>query len=86
MFEIELTRQAAKVYKNADVITKRALNKCFEELQKGSLNHPNIKRLHGKLNGLFRYRIGHLRVIYKIKEERTIILVLAIGSRGDIYK
>ncbi len=41
--------------------------------------------LTGHLKGLFRYRKGKYRVIYNIKEEELIILVLKIGKRDGIY-
>jgi mRNA interferase RelE/StbE len=34
----------------------------------------------------YRLRIGDWRVIYIIQDEELIILVLKIGSRGDIYR
>lgn len=44
------------------------------------------KSLTGHLSGFFRYRIGKYRVIYIIKEDELIILVLKIGKRDKIYK
>ena len=35
---------------------------------------------------LYSYRIGDLRIVYSLKEDRLIVLVLDIGSRGDIYR
>ena len=34
----------------------------------------------------YRLRIGQWRAVYRIERERLIILVLDLGSRGDIYK
>jgi mRNA interferase RelE/StbE len=34
----------------------------------------------------YRLRIGDWRVIYTIQDEELIILVLKVGSRGDIYR
>lgn len=42
-----------------------------------------------KLKGsddLFRIRVGPYRVIYTIKDDKLIVLVLEIGDRKDIYK
>lgn len=35
---------------------------------------------------VYSYRIGDLRIIYSLKEDRLIVLVLDIGSRGEIYR
>jgi len=63
MFKIVLTKEAAKYYQKSDKKTKRLLNECFEDLKASPLNGPNIKRLHGELVGLYRYRVTSLRVI-----------------------
>ena len=35
---------------------------------------------------LYRYRVGDLRIVYSIEEDRLIVLVLDIGHRNDIYR
>ena len=85
MFKIFLTKEAAKFYQKANKATKDRLDKCFEALKIDPVNGPNVKRLHGELTGLDRYRVGQLRVIYKIEEDR-IVIVVAIGARGGVYK
>lgn len=44
----------------------------------------DVKRLQGR-NG-FHLRIGDWRLIYEVDRGRLIILVVEIGSRGDVYK
>lgn len=34
----------------------------------------------------YRIRVGNYRVIYTIENQLLIILILKIGSRGDVYK
>ena len=41
-------------------------------------------QLSGELKGLYRYRIGNLRIVYHIQGKTVIII--AIGFRGNIYK
>jgi mRNA interferase RelE/StbE len=41
--------------------------------------------LHGSLAGLWKYRVGDIRVIAQIKDERLIILVVQIGNRREIF-
>lgn len=86
MYKIQLTKEEIKYYKKCDVATKRQLNSCFEVLKRSPYNDVNIKRLQGELSGLYRYRIGSIRVIYKINETEITVFVVAIGNRGDIYK
>ncbi|WP_096200079.1 type II toxin-antitoxin system RelE family toxin [Bacillus sp. FJAT-45350] len=35
---------------------------------------------------MYRVRVGDLRLIYRVENERLLIIVLKIGPRGDIYK
>ena len=86
MYKILLSKESVKFYKKSDIKIKRQVNECFESLKTSPLNGLNIKRLHGALDGLFRYRVGSLRVVYKIDESIISVVIVAIGSRGDICK
>ena len=57
---------------------------AFQQLASGDSAQFNIKKLSGR-DG-FRLRIGGYRAIYRIHNDQLIIEVLAVGSRGDIYK
>jgi mRNA interferase RelE/StbE len=43
------------------------------------------KALRGKLSGLWRYRVGDLRIICRIEDTKLIVLVITIGHRKEIY-
>ncbi len=47
-------------------------------------NYPNVTKLQNRPG--FRLRVGDWRVIYEIRESELIVLVLNIGSRGEIYR
>lgn len=85
MYKIFLTKGAVKYYKKCEPTTQRRLDKCFGNLKKDPVNSSNVKRLHGELTGFFRYRTSDLRVVYKVEDDQIVIIV-AIGARGDIYK
>jgi mRNA interferase RelE/StbE len=63
MFEVYLSREAEKIYLKATPKTTRLLDRCFRDLEESPLSGPDIKRLKGKLEGSFRYRIASMRVI-----------------------
>ena len=86
MYEIKLVSSAAKYYKKADSGTKQALNRCFDNLKVEPESHSNIKKLHGKLKGLYRYRAGQIRIVYRVDNANNVVVILAIAPRGDIYK
>ena len=48
--------------------------------------HTYIKKFHCDNDYTFRLRIGSNRAIFEVYKDKIVILVLNIGSRGDIYK
>ena len=55
---------------------------------RGLLEDPpigDIKPMKGRA-GLYRLRLGMLRVLFRIGQHEKIIYIEVIGSRGDIYK
>ena len=63
--------------------------KAFEEIAKDitKINLYDIKDYHtSEVEEFFRLRIGKYRAIFKIDKNIITILVLDIGSRGDIFK
>ena len=63
--------------------------RAFEEIAKDitKINLYDIKDYHiSEIGDFFRLRIGKYRAIFKINKDVITILVLDIGSRGDIYK
>ena len=45
----------------------------------------NIKKLRGKYNEIWRYRLGDWRFFYSIDEKEKIIFVLTVRERGEAY-
>ena len=63
--------------------------RAFEEISKDitKINLYDIKDYHtSEIGDFFRLRIGKYGAIFKINKDVITILVLDIGSRGDIYK
>lgn len=42
--------------------------------------------LTGGFSGLWKYRVGDIRIIADIRDDRLVILVIEIGNRRDIYR
>jgi mRNA interferase RelE/StbE len=86
VWEIDLTRPAEKIYDKASSDIRQRLDDCFENLEQNPLYGNNIEALTGKLKGLYRYRIGDWRVIFRLKREQHVVEIIAILPRGDVYK
>jgi len=41
-------------------------------------------RLRGELGGLLRWRTGHYRIVYKIDEEKRLVVLIDVGPRESV--
>ena len=51
----------------------------------GNPRPPGTEKLKGSV-GLFRVRVGDYRIVYRIEEDRHVVLVVKIGHRRDVYR
>lgn len=85
--EIKYKKQAVKFLNGLDRPTKQRIKIAIE----GLTEQPpkgDIKPLQGYKDGRNRLRVGKYRIIYNYEPngEVTVLLILDIDSRGDIYK
>lgn len=86
MWQIKFSHEAEKLYKKKkDPFLCGRLNGSINELKIEMFWGPHIKKLRGKIDGLYRKDIGDYRIIYEVNIERKIIYIVAIGHRGGIY-
>jgi len=86
MYKVQSHKKAAKYYKSLDDKTAKRINKAVDEIMKNPHEGQHIKKLMGRLVGKYRYEVGGLRIVYRILENEKLVLIEAIGPRGDIYK
>ncbi len=64
--------------------------KAFDEIShidKWQIKAYDIKTFHtGKYTDAYRLRIGKYRAIFRVIDDKLVVYILDIGSRGDIYK
>ena len=85
MYELIFKKPAEKFYKKLDVLNKRRLNKVFDSMTENGLNNLDCRSLQGQYKGLYRIRIGDIRIIIFLKEKQ-VIEILTINYRGNAYK
>lgn len=85
-WEIVLTKPAEKVYDKVPKDIRQRFDRCFEELEENPLYGSSIKQLTGQLKGLYRYRVGDWRIIYRLFKDKMSVEIIAILPRGDAYK
>jgi len=84
MRSLVFKKQAEKYYRKSPIDVKRRLNTIFDRLASGDFRKLDIKPLKGEFNGIFRIRVGNLRIFIGF-EKSDIINVLLISPRGDAY-
>ena len=85
MYRVAFTKRArkdlAKVPKNIALRVRERLERIAADPY---ARYSNVTKLQNRPG--YRLRIGDWRVIYRIENEELIILVLRIGSRGEVYQ
>jgi len=78
IFTRSFSREFNRLPRNAKERVLEALEKAAETPYAGT-------KLRGKLEGLWRWRIGKYRVIYSINEKGKAVVFLDVGLRKTIY-
>ena len=86
VYTVVLSREAERFYLRCDKPAAKKLIRCFEALEKDPRGGNNVKALKGKLSGAYRYRVGDLRVVYRIDDRRITVFVITIARRRDVYE
>ena len=82
-YRIEWDSRAFKELQNIPVCDAKRVLKKVSELSKSPYSGTALK---GGFKGYFRIRSGNYRVIYSIKKNHLLILILRVGSRKNIYR
>jgi mRNA interferase RelE/StbE len=85
-YNLALTRQAEAVLTQIAKKEPRFFKRISNVLDGLEQDPFEGKPLKGKLKGLFSYRVGSYRIIYRIFQDRLLIIVIDIGHRRDIYR
>ena len=82
MYNVVLSRDASRTLEKATPAMRRRTIAALDRLKSKSYSG---KRLRGELEGLFSLRIGGMRAAYGVDIKKNVVVVFAIGPRGDIY-
>ena len=83
IYQIELTARARKSLSKLQKAEIREVQAVLE-LLKTNPRPPAVKRLKG--SKYLRIRLGKIRIIYVIQNEKLLILILDVGHRREIYR
>lgn len=79
--QVQWTRRALRAVSRLDRPTRERIGREVESF--AATGQGDVKRLKGKLDGLFRLRVGDWRVFFSEEESR--LLIRAVRPRGDAY-
>lgn len=88
MYQVELSKEAANYYRKMDKPTRDRMDEALDILSHSPFNVEghDIKPLHGPLKGLWRYRVGRFRIVYRADRRAKEVQVVTIRSRGEVYR
>ena len=88
-YKVILTKAAQKDYHHLEEQIQEQIRASLKQLKaflSGDLEKmPDIRKLKGKYNGLYRLRCGQYRIIYDAKNKIRVINIIKIVHRQSAY-
>lgn len=82
IYRIELTQSARENCVRLPPAVKQRVKVAFRFLCDNPHDGEPLRR---ELEGLWKFRVGRFRIVYRLESERRVILVVAAGARKGIY-
>ena len=83
-YNIEFSRKAERQFKALTNQIQKRLKPKIDALAQNP-RPRGVKKLEGE-DELYRIRVGDYRVIYQVRDDVLIVLVVSLGDRKEIYK
>jgi mRNA interferase RelE/StbE len=83
-YKIEFSRKAERQFKDLTNQIQKRLKPKIDALAQNP-RPCGVKKLEGE-DELYRIRVGDYRVIYQVRDDVLIVLVVSLGDRKEIYK
>jgi mRNA interferase RelE/StbE len=85
VYRVLFTKSAGKTLRKLPRNVAQRIRRSLDDLATNPYaEHLDVAKLQNRPG--YRLRVGDWRVIYEIENDRLIILVLRIGSRGEVYR
>ena len=85
-FIIAETKNFQKIKQHIDQkLYDKIVNIVYPQLKSNPYFGTNIKKLKGKFEGYYRYKIGNYRLFYLIEDEKVLVIVTDFGHRQNAY-
>jgi mRNA interferase RelE/StbE len=83
-YQIEIDSRAARQLRKLPREVQVSVAKVIDGLKENPRHHK-VEHLSGAKN-LYRVRAGDYRVVFTIRDDVLIVLVVAVGHRKEIYR
>ena len=80
IFKPRARRELAKIPKKVAERIARAIDTLADQPRPSG-----CKKLTNE-DGLWRIRVGDYRIVYKIEDDRLVVLIVTLGHRRDVYR
>jgi mRNA interferase RelE/StbE len=84
-YTIEIARPAQRQLKKLDAPTRKKISQRIDRLAKNP-RPPGVVKLTDVSPPIYRIREGQYRVLYTIKDDKLVVLVVRIGHRSEVYR
>jgi len=85
-FKIAETKNFQKIKQRIDQkLYDKIVNIVYPQLKLNPYFGINIKKLKGKFEGYYRYRIGNYRLFYLVENEKVLIIITDFRHRQSAY-
>ena len=86
MAEVRLSSHTRKSYLRLARSDRRLFQRVDRVIERIAEDPTGGKPLAGPLAGHRSFRVGSLRIVYRLEEGRLLVLVLDIAERGGVYR
>lgn len=84
-YTVEFIPSALRQFKKLSPDAQSQLLSVIDGLAENPRPH-GYKKLHGKLKAYHRIDTGNYRVVYEIRDDVLIVIVVKVGDRRDVYR
>jgi mRNA interferase RelE/StbE len=85
-FQIAETKTFIKLKKDIDKkLYNKIFNNVYPQLKSNPFYGANIKKLKGKFERYYRYRVENYRLFYIVENEKVLVIVTSFNHRKNAY-
>jgi mRNA interferase RelE/StbE len=84
-YTVTITPSALRSIQSLARDIRERIRSAIDSLAEAPRPH-GIKALQGAQKGYLRLRVGEYRIIYRVEDDRLVVLVVAIGHRREVYR